>query len=96
MIGGPDRRAMLALTLSEFAVELKDGAIKNVGAANKTAAAKLFDVEAAEVREFGDERLKLVFTDASGNEVQAAIDPDAARTVRRSIESLESDSQVFE
>ncbi len=88
--------AMLSLQVEEFMVELKEGAIHNVGPANKSASAKLYDVTAAEVREFGDERVKLVFEDDAGNEVHVALDPPEARTVARGVESLEEDSPVFE
>lgn len=87
---------MLNINLSDFMVELKDGSIKNVGPANKRAEAKLFDVADAEAREFGDKRVKLVFEDDSGNEVQAALFPEDARAVREDLEALEDDSQVFE
>jgi len=87
---------VLNINLSDFMVELKDGSIKNVGPANKHAEAKLFDVEAAEAREFGDKRVKLVFEDESGNEVQAALFPEDARAVREDLAALEADSQVFE
>jgi hypothetical protein len=87
---------MLNLNLSEFMVELKDGAIKNVGPSNKTAEAKLFDVERAEAREFGDKRVKLVFEDDDGNEVQVSLFPDEVRALVDDVESLEGDSPVFE
>ena len=87
---------MLNINLSDFMVELKDGSIKNVGPANKHAEAKLFDVEEAEAREFGDKRVKLVFEDDDGNEVQAALFPEDARAVKEDLEVLEDDSRVFE
>ncbi|WP_418771551.1 hypothetical protein [Halobacterium yunchengense] len=77
-------------------VELKDGAIKNVGPSNKTAEAKLFDVETAVAREFGDKRVKLVFEDDDGNEVQVALFPEDVRSITRDVERLEDDSPVFE
>jgi peptide deformylase len=77
-------------------LELKEGAIKHVGASNKTATAKLYDVTEAEVREFGDERVKLSCRDESGNEVEIALDPTEAKTVAHEIEQLEADSRVFE
>ncbi|MFC7167689.1 hypothetical protein [Halospeciosus flavus] len=87
---------MLTLQLSDFMVELKDGAIKNVGPSNKTGAAKLFDVEDVEAREFGDRRVKVVCEDDEGNEVQVALDPDDVRKLAADIEALEEDSPVFE
>lgn len=87
---------MLNLQLDEFMIELKDGAIENVGPANKTAAAKLFGVSGVEVRAFGDKRVKLVFEDESGSEVQVALFPEDARAVAEGIAALEADSPVFE
>ena len=87
---------MLSLVLDEFMIELKDGSIKNVGPPNKSAEAKLYDVERAEAREFGDERVKLVFEDEEGNEVHVALDPQDARAIRGDVEALEEESVVFE
>ncbi|WP_267639889.1 hypothetical protein [Haloarchaeobius amylolyticus] len=87
---------MLTLQLSDFMVELKDGSIKNVGPANKSGSAKLFDVETAEAREFGDKRVKLVFEDDEGNEVQVALFPEQVRSLTKDVEELEEESAVFE
>lgn len=87
---------MLNLNLDSFMIELKDGSIKNVGPTNKSASAKLFDVESAEAREFGDSQVKIVAEDADGNEVQIALSPESARTVADDIESLREESRVFE
>jgi hypothetical protein len=87
---------VLSLQLSDFMIELKEGSIENVGAPNKSATAKLYDVTDAEAREFGDERVKLSFGDGSGNELEVALDPSAAREIARGIESLEEGSRVFE
>ena len=87
---------MLALTLEEFMMELNEGSIKNVGPANKSATVKLFDVEDAEAREFGDKRVKLVFEDDDGNEVQISLFPEDVRKLVRDVEALEDDSPVFE
>lgn len=87
---------MLTLQLDEFMIELKDGSIKNVGPTNKSASAKLFDVESAEVREFGDKRVKFAFEDASGNEVEVALFPEDVRAMVDDVEVLAADSPVFE
>jgi hypothetical protein len=87
---------MLNLNLESFMIELKDGSIKNVGPPNKSASAKLFDVEDIEAREFGDSQLKIVAEDAAGNEIQIALFPEQARDILEDIESLENDSPVFE
>lgn len=87
---------MLNINLSDFMVELKDGSIQNVGPANKHAEAKLFDVDDAEAREFGDRRVKLAFEDESGNEVQVALSPEDVRKIIEDVEALEAESPVFE
>jgi hypothetical protein len=87
---------MLTIDLDRFMFELKDGALKHVGASNKTATAKLYDVEAVDAREFGDERVKLTFEDSDGNEVEVAVDPPEAKSLARTLESLEEESGVFE
>ncbi len=87
---------MLNLILDDFMVELKDGAIKNVGPSNKSGTAKLFDVESAEAREFGDKRVKIVCEDGEGNEVQVALFPEQVRDIADDIEAMEDDSPVFE
>ena len=87
---------MLHLQLSDFMVEVKDGSIRNVGPSNKTGTAKLFDVEEAEAREFGDKRVKLVFEDDEGNEVQVALFPELIDAIAGDIEALRDDSPVFE
>lgn len=87
---------MLSVQLDEFMIELSEGSIKNVGAPNKSGTVKLYDVEHAEAREFGDERVKLAFADDEGNEVEVALAPSKARTIARGIDSLEEESRVFE
>ena len=87
---------MLTLDLEQFMFELKDGAIKHVGASNNSATVKLYDVVGVDVREFGDERVKLTFEDEDDNVVEVALDPTVAREVARGIEMLEDESNVFE
>ena len=87
---------MLALTLEDFMVELNEGSIKNVGPTNKSATVKLFDVDSAEAREFGDKRVKLVFEDEDDNEIQVSLFPEDVRKITDDIEALEDDSPVFE
>ena len=87
---------MFTLDLDRFMFELKDGALKHVGGSNKTATAKLYDVEAVEVREFGDERVKLTFEDDGGNEVEVALFPDEAEAVSESLDSIEAASDIFD
>jgi hypothetical protein len=87
---------MFTIDIDEFMVELKEGTLKHVGASNKSATAKLYDVEAVEVREFGDERVKVSCEDDGGNEVEIALDPTEARAVAREIDRLEEESGIFE
>lgn len=87
---------MLSLDLADFMIELKDGAVKNMGAPTKTATVKLYDVASVETREFGDEQVKLAFEDEEGNTVEVALFPEQARAVARGLESLEAESGVFE
>ena len=93
---GPEATDMLALSIEDFHLELKDGSLSNVGPATKSASVKLFDVESAEAREFGDKRVKLVFEDDDGNEVQVALFPEDVRTIVDDVEALAEDSPVFE
>lgn len=87
---------MLTLDLEKFMFELKEGAIKHVGASNNSATVKLYDIEGVDVREFGDERVKVAFDDADGNEVEVALDPAKAREVARGIEMLEEESDILD
>ena len=87
---------MLSLDVSEFLLELKDGAFENVGPPTKAATVKLYDVESAEAREFGDERVKLAFADGEGNEVEVALFPDQAEDVRAALATLAEDGDVYE
>lgn len=87
---------MLALQLKEFMIELKEGAIKNVGPANKRGIAKLFGVEQVQAREFGDKRVKFVFEDDEGNEVQIALFPEHVRKIQDDLQELEAESPVFD
>lgn len=87
---------MLNLNVEEFMVEFKDGSVKNVGPTNKSATAKLFDVDEVEAREFGDSQAKIVATDESGNEVQLALFPEQVRAIVADVEAMEDDSPVFE
>ncbi|WP_018259260.1 hypothetical protein [Halomicrobium katesii] len=87
---------MLTLDLDDFMFELKDGAIKHVGPSNRTATAKLYDVEGIDVREFGDERVKFAFEDDDGSRFEVALTPEQASEVARGVETLESESQIYE
>jgi len=94
--GGAEAGRMIALSIEDFHVEVKDGSIRNVGPTTKSASVKLYDVESAEAREFGDKRVKLEFVDDDGNEVQVALFPGDVRALVRDVEALEEDSPVFE
>jgi hypothetical protein len=87
---------MLTVDLDDFIFELKDGALEHVGASNRTATVKLYDADGVEVREFGDERIKIACEDESGSTVEIALGPAQAREIARGIEGLEAESGVFE
>lgn len=89
---------MLTLDLENFAVEFDDGTLKTVGAANKAATVKLYDVTETEAREFGDSLVKVAAEDDEGNQVEIALDQDALRTLRSDLRALEmgEDWPVFE
>ncbi len=87
---------MLTIQLDSFDFELKEGAIKNVGPANKSASAKLFDVTELEAREFGDKRVKCVFEDGEGNELQVALFPEQVRALREGLEGIEAEGRAFD
>lgn len=95
MTVGSELSSMFTLDLDRFSFELKDGALKHVGSSTNSATAKLYDVESVEVREFGDERIKLVCEDDGGNSVELALDPAEASEVADGIERLEDESPVF-
>ncbi len=82
---------MLTLDVDELLFEIKDGAIKNAGASNKAATVKLYDVSAVDVREFGNDRVKLAFEDDEGNAVEVALFEEEAHEVARGLELVESD-----
>lgn len=79
---------MLNLNLESFMIELKEGSIKNVGPTNKSATAKLFDPESVEARAFGDSQLKIVASDADGNEIQVALFPENAASIAEDIAAV--------
>ena len=79
---------MLTLNLSDFMVEFKDGVLKHVGPSDKAATVKLFDVTDAEAREFGDKRVKFVYTDDEGNEVQVALFPEDVEGIEAQLSDL--------
>jgi hypothetical protein len=87
---------MLTVDLDDFMFELKDGSLKHVGAPNRTATVKLYDIEAVESREFGDERVKLTFESDDGNEVQVALFPEEAEELARGLDMLREESGIFE
>jgi hypothetical protein len=87
---------MLTIDLDDFTFELKDGTLEHVGASNRAATVKLYDVEGVDVREFGDQRIKIACEDESGNEIEVALTAEQARELVRGIELLEADSEVFE
>jgi hypothetical protein len=87
---------MLTVDFDDLMLELDEGTIKHVGASNKSATAKLYHVQAATAREFGDSQVKLAFDDGEGNEVEIALDPDVLVDLADQIESVRDEGAVFE
>jgi hypothetical protein len=84
---------MLTVDIDEFVLELDEGTLKHVGASNKSATIKLYDVERTDLREFGD-RVKLACEDDGGNEVEVALEPDQVRELARAAERMASDGAL--
>lgn len=87
---------MLTLSLDDFTVELEDGTVKHVGASNTAATVKLYHVEGAEARAFGDSQVKLAFEDGEGNEVEVALDPEAVESLVADVDAIREEGVVFE
>jgi hypothetical protein len=87
---------MLTLDLDDLTLELQDGTVKHVGASDTAATVKLYHVESAEARAFGDSQVKLAFDDEEGNEVEVALDPQTVESLADGVESLREESPVFE
>jgi hypothetical protein len=87
---------VLTLQLEEFMVELEAGTVKHVGASNTAATVKLYHVESAEARAFGDSQVKVTFEDGEGNEVEVALDPEAVESLVADVESIREEGVVFE
>lgn len=79
---------MITIAIDEFTLELKDGSIKNVGAATKTGTVKLYDVTSSTAREFGDDRAKLAFNDEDDNTVEVAVPLDSVPDLISSLENV--------
>ncbi|MFB6134385.1 MAG: hypothetical protein ABEJ55_05300 [Halanaeroarchaeum sp.] len=87
---------MLTVTISDFSIQVDDGAIKNVGGVPKRAEIGQYDVRETTVREYGDERVKVVFTDGDDNTVEVALSPDDVLDLAADVESLAESSSIFE
>ncbi|MFC4359038.1 hypothetical protein ACFO0N_13900 [Halobium salinum] len=87
---------MLTLSLDDFMVELAEGTVKHVGAANTAATVKLYHVDEAEARAFGDSQVKFAFEDGEGNEVEVALDPEAVESLLADVEAVREEGVVFE
>lgn len=88
---------MLTLAIDDLMLELEDGTVKHVGTKTKAATVKLYHVDTAEARAFGDDQCKLAFADDEGNKVEVALDLDAAdelaTAVANVVDTLETDSE---
>lgn len=87
---------MITIDLDDLMLEIDDGTIKHVGAPTAAATAKIYDVDDATAREFGDSRIKLELADGDGNEIEAAMTPDAAATLAEELDHLREESRVFD
>jgi len=87
---------MLTLDIDDFMLELKDGAFTNVGASNKEATVKMYDIEGVDVRAYGDKRVKIAFEDTDGSEIEVALFPEQARAVKEGLEMLESEGGLLD
>lgn len=87
---------MLSLELSDFLVQLKEGSIRNVGAPTKSATIKLFDVSSAGARPFGDNRIKCVFADDEGNEIEIALFPAELEELVGDLEEIKAAGTIAE
>lgn len=76
---------MLTVDFEDLTLELDDGTVKHVGTPT-TAAVKLYHVESASARAFGDRQVKLAFDDGEGNEVEIALDSDAVEALAADID----------
>lgn len=79
---------MLTLSIEDLLLELEDGAVKHVGPKTTDATVKLYHVESAEARAFGDRQCKLAFADGEGNEVEVALDTDDAADLAAALDGV--------
>lgn len=86
---------MLTLDLDDFLVEIEEGTVKHVGAADTAAAVKLYHAESVSARAFGDSQVKVAVKDGEGNEVELALDPEQAAELIADVESLREEGNVF-
>ena len=82
---------MLTVDFDDLTLELQDGTVKHVGTPT-TAAIKLYHVESASARAFGDRQVKLVFDDDEGNEVEVALGDDDAEALGDDLKRLRDDT----
>lgn len=87
---------MLTLQFDDLMLELEDGAVKHVGPKTQAASVKLYHVDDAEARAFGDSQVKFTFADDEGNEVEVALDPESAAKVAADVDRLREETDVFE
>lgn len=85
---------MLALEITDFMLQIKDGSINNIGGPTKAAIIKLFDVESSEARAFGDNRVKIICDDAMGNEIQLALFPEQIADLEADIAAIRESGDV--
>ena len=79
---------MIVIDIENFSVEIKNGAIRNVGAPDKSTTVKVFDVTRTEVRRFGKDRIKLCFEDGEGNKIELAVSEGGGEEIEQKIKFL--------
>ncbi|MFB6219966.1 MAG: hypothetical protein ABEH90_00885 [Halolamina sp.] len=84
---------MLTLSIADLMVELEEGTVKHVGSKTTDATAKLYHVEETDARAFGDQQVKLGFADGEGNEVEVALDRDAALAFAADLHAAAGDGE---
>lgn len=79
---------MLTLQLEDFMVEFEEGTLKHVGTSTKSAEVKLFHVDDAGARAFGDDEVRLEFADGEGNEATVTVSAGASEDLAAELAEL--------
>lgn len=87
---------MLTVDFEDLIFELEEGALKHVGTKTKAATVKLYHVDQASARAFGDSQVKFAFADGEGNEVEIALDPEQVEAIVEDVDRVREEEPVFE